>query len=137
MRTIVIHPDAIEGGWDLLEEDIISLNQSFVRRSGVVLPQNMEGRHGEFLRAAKGGKNIKEISKIMNISPRRARQILQEMLDDPTKIRGEIEIAKNALFQFESNELQQLKKSRRGRKPGKKTRGGAAGQAELFSGGGA
>lgn len=133
MRTIIIHPDAVDGGWDLLDDQILPLNQSFARRAGIELPRDLPGRHGEFMRAAQGGKNIKEISKIMNISPRRVVQILHEMLANPEKLKEEIRIEKNALFQLQTNDLQRPKKSRRGRPAGKKTP--RPGQQELFQGG--
>ena len=136
MRTIVIHPDMIEGGWDLIDADIISVNQSFARRQGVELPAHLPGRWGEFLRAAEGGKNLQEISKIMNISPRRAGQLLQEMLQNPSKLVEKIAEAKNALFTFPINDLPRPKKSRRGRRVGKKTPPPqGVEQHELFPGG--
>lgn len=121
MRTIVIHPDGIPGGWDLIDDDILLLNQSFARRQGVELPGNLLGRRGEFLRAAVGGKTIQEISELMNVCPRRVRQIFKEMLKNPGRLKKEIEIEKNALFPLQTDNLPRPKKSRRGRPVREKT----------------
>ena len=127
-------PGRDTGGWDLVDDQIIQSDQSFVRRQGVDLPACLPGREGEFLRAARGGKNLLEISEIMNISSRRARQILQKMLQNPTQLLMNIDDAKNALFPFSINELQRPKKSKRGRQAGKKTPQGVE-QHNLFPGG--
>lgn len=120
MRTRVIYPDRFQGGWEALEREILPLHQDFSRRPGIELPLNVQGRWGEFLRAAVGGRSLKEISELMNITPKRAGQILGEILGNPNKLKEEIQAAKNALFQFDTKTCQLPKKSRRGRKPGKK-----------------
>ncbi|MHB8346695.1 MAG: hypothetical protein ACYDHM_05780 [Acidiferrobacterales bacterium] len=135
MRTRVIYPDQFAGGWEALEGEIITLHQEFIRREGVELPLNLPGRWGEFLRAAQGGKTIKEISALMNITAKRASQILAEMLEHPEKLAGEIEAAKTALFPFDPKTCKPPEKSRRGRKPGKKRKTVAGTQVDLFGGG--